>query len=50
VFFGGLEFQPMDEDLMQDLDEALEGTTTDVRNLRKPFVKILKGILQSHSH
>lgn len=48
VFFGGLEFQPMDEDLMQDLDDALEGTTTDVRYLRKPFVKMLKGILQSH--
>ena len=49
VFFGGLEFQPMDEDLMQDLDDALEGTTTDVRYLRKPFVKMLKGILHSHS-
>ena len=48
VFFGGLEFQSMDEDLMQDLDEALEGTTTDVRHSRKPFVKMLKGILQSH--
>ncbi|XP_020624487.1 uncharacterized protein LOC110061963 [Orbicella faveolata] len=48
VFFGGLEFQPMDEDLMQDLDDALEGTTTDVRYLRKPFVKMLKGILHSH--
>ena len=48
VFYGGLEFQPMDEDLMQDLDDALEGTTTDVRYLRKPFVKMLRGILQSH--
>ena len=47
VFFGGLEFQPMDEDLMQDLDDALEGTKTDMRHLRKPFVKMLKGILQS---
>lgn len=48
VFYGGLEFQPMDDDLMQDLDDALEGTVTDVRHLRKPFVKMLKGILQSH--
>lgn len=48
VFYGGLEFQPIDEDLMQDLDDALEGTVTDVRHLRNPFVKMLKGILQSH--
>lgn len=47
VFYGGLEFQPMDEDLMQDLDDALEDTTTDKRYLRKPFIKMLKGILQS---
>ncbi|PFX20234.1 Potassium channel AKT3 [Stylophora pistillata] len=48
VFYGGLEFHPMDEDLMQDLDDALEGTRVDVEHLRKPFIKMLKGILQSN--
>ncbi|KAJ7391519.1 E3 ubiquitin-protein ligase [Desmophyllum pertusum] len=48
VFYGGLEFHPMDEDLMQDLDDALEDTTTDLGCFRKPFIKMLKGILQSH--
>lgn len=48
VFYGGLEFHPMDEDLMQDLDDVLEGTREpDVEHLRKPFIKMLKGILQS---
>lgn len=47
VFYGGLESHPMDEDLMQDLDDALEGTRKDVEHLRKPFIKMLKGILQS---
>lgn len=48
VFYGGLEFHPMDEDLMQDLDDALEGARVDVEHLRKPFIKMLKGILQSN--
>ena len=47
VFYGGLESHPMNEDLMQDLDDALEGTRKDVEHLRKPFIKMLKGILQS---
>lgn len=47
VFYGGLEFHPMDEDLMQDLDDALEGTREDVEHLRKPFIKMLKGIIHS---
>ena len=47
VFYGGLEFRPMDEDLMQDLEDALEGTREDVEHLRKPFIKMLKGIIHS---
>ena len=47
VFYGGLEFHPMDEDLMQDLDDALEGTREDLEHLRKPFIKMLKGIIHS---
>ena len=47
IFYGGLESHPMNEDLMQDLDDALEGTRKDVEHLRKPFIKMLKGILQS---
>ena len=40
----------MDEDLMQDLDDALEGTReAGVEHLRKPFIKMLKGIVQSNS-
>ena len=50
VFYGGLESHPMDEDLMQDLDDALEGTReAGVEHLRKPFIKMLKGIVQSNS-
>lgn len=50
VFYGGLESHPMDEDLMQDLDDALEGTRElEVEHLRKPFIKMLKGIVQSNS-
>lgn len=50
VYYGGLEFDPMDEDLLQDLNDVLteiDDRVKDVGYLRKPYVKMLKGILQS---
>ncbi|KAJ7375420.1 E3 ubiquitin-protein ligase [Desmophyllum pertusum] len=48
VFHGGLDFCPTDTDvhLTQDLYQESEDTMID--HLRKPFIKVLKGILQSH--
>lgn len=51
VYFGGLEFNPMNEDLLQDLNDVITETddrVMDVGYLRKPFIKMLKGILQLH--
>lgn len=47
MFKSGAEFEPLptaDDDESQDSDETEE----DVEYLRKLFVKMLKGILQSH--
>ena len=48
MFKSGAEFEPLpttdDDDESQDFDETEE----DVEYLRKLFVKMLRGILQSH--
>ena len=52
VFKSGAEFEPLqavDDDESQGDDDATdESTEEDVEHLRKLFVKMLKGILQSH--
>ena len=52
VFKSGAEFEPLqvldDDESQVDDDATDESTEEDVEHLRKLFVKMLKGILQSH--
>ena len=52
VFKSGAEFEPLqvldDDESHSDHDATDESTEEDVEHLRKLFVKMLKGILQSH--